>query len=347
MEEKNPFSLFDFLGYFFPGAFALLILWSLYIVCTKDNILPISYITESISYYSNGKALDIVKVAVPFILFAYILGHLISYLSAISVEFFTNKAFGYPSMYLLSNKSKDVHDNYWYADFGYKPKPAYHFKFIKWQYTIHGKLGRCIDFLCNAERKVSLRLLYRIVLWFMLLPISMIVMGCKRISRPIVDFVTRPQDRYIINCIEEKLFALADELGVKRPPINLQCDFHRIVMHYVYVNCKECQAKVDNYVALYGFLRAITLILCLFTDFVLLQSLFVLLKLFWVEGFCNVVQNYSFSWLSVLFIFVLWLSSVISYFGYVKFLRRFTLENYMTLLSYKTPQMPQGISHDS
>ena len=41
MEEKNPFSLFDFLGYFFPGAFALLIIWSSYIVWTKEDILPI------------------------------------------------------------------------------------------------------------------------------------------------------------------------------------------------------------------------------------------------------------------------------------------------------------------
>ena len=54
MEEKNPFSLFDFLGYFFPGAFALLIIWSSYIVWPKEDILPISYICDSISYYSNG-----------------------------------------------------------------------------------------------------------------------------------------------------------------------------------------------------------------------------------------------------------------------------------------------------
>lgn len=109
MEEKNPFSLFDFLGYFFPGAFALLIIWSSYIVWTKEDILPISYLYDSIGYYSNGKSLDLVKIAVPFILCAYILGHLISYLSAITIEFFTNKAFGYPSLYLLSNQKKNVH----------------------------------------------------------------------------------------------------------------------------------------------------------------------------------------------------------------------------------------------
>lgn len=95
-----------FLGYFFPGAFALLIIWSSYIVWTKEDILPISYLYDSIGYYSNGKSLDLVKIAVPFILCAYILGHLISYLSAITIEFFTNKAFGYPSLYLLSNQKK-------------------------------------------------------------------------------------------------------------------------------------------------------------------------------------------------------------------------------------------------
>ena len=58
MEEKNPFSLFDFLGYFFPGAFALLIIWSSYIVWTKEDILPISYLYDSICYYSNGKLIN-------------------------------------------------------------------------------------------------------------------------------------------------------------------------------------------------------------------------------------------------------------------------------------------------
>lgn len=334
MEEKNPFSLFDFLGYFFPGAFALLILWSSYIVCMKDEVLPISYITESIAYCSNGKTLDIVKVAVPFILCAYILGHLISYLSAISVEFFTNKSFGYPSMYLLSNVVKKVHDNYWYSDFNYEPKNEWRIKIRSFDYTIRRRVG-CLDFISNLFHNFDFRLFYRIVLWLMLFPISIVVMGFKFISSPIVNFVTRPQDRYVINCIEEKLFVLADDLEVKRPPINLQCDFHRIVMHYVYVNCKECQAKVDNYVALYGFLRAITLVLCLFTDFVVAQSLIILLKIIVQNGIDNFMANYEVSWSSVVFLFVLWLSSVIAYFGYVKFLRRFTLENYMTLLSYK------------
>ena len=46
MEAKNPFSLFDFLGYFFPGAFALLIIWSSYIVWQKEDIL--AYLHSSV-----------------------------------------------------------------------------------------------------------------------------------------------------------------------------------------------------------------------------------------------------------------------------------------------------------
>ena len=334
MEEKNPFSLFDFLGYFFPGAFALLIIWSSYIVWTKEDILPISYLYDSIGYYSNGKSLDLVKIAVPFILCAYILGHLISYLSAITIEFFTNKAFGYPSLYLLSNQKKNVHHNFWYADFEYEPKTMWHFKIWIWKYTFSGKFVAA-NFFRNLILNFDLRLIYRIFLWIIMFPVSIVVMGINFISTPIVNFVTRPQERYIVNCIEEKLFALADELGVKRPPINLQCDFHRIVMHYVYVNCKECQSKVDNYVALYGFLRAITLILCLFTDFIIAQTLVILAKLIGKEELHVLIQNYNISWASVMVVNVLWFSTIIAYFGYIKFLRRFTLENYMTLLSYK------------
>ena len=87
--------------------------------------------------------------------------------------------------------------------------------------------------------------------------------------------------------------------------------------------------------SLYGFLRAITLILCLFTDFIIAQSLVILAKLIGKEGFWCLIQNYKISWASVTVVIVLWFSTIIAYFGYIKFLRRFTLENYMTLLSYK------------
>jgi hypothetical protein len=40
-------------------------------------------------------------------------------------------------------------------------------------------------------------------------------------------------------------------------------DFHRIVVHYSFENCKENQFRMVNYVALYGFLRNSALIFTL------------------------------------------------------------------------------------
>ena len=97
----------------------------------------------------------------------------------------------------------------------------------------------------------------------MLFPISVIFLPLnKKIS--IVKFVTRPLDRYVRNSIFTKITALSEKLNISRPDVNSRADYHRIIMHYVYLNIPQCQRKTDNYIAIYGFLRAITLITCLF-----------------------------------------------------------------------------------
>ena len=101
MDEKNPFSIYDFLGYFFPGS---LVLFILYAICKVDanvvDVLPFSYVESFMAFLHDEHAvIDVWKIGLPFIVIAYILGHISSYISSITVEYMTNRAFGYQSKY--------------------------------------------------------------------------------------------------------------------------------------------------------------------------------------------------------------------------------------------------------
>ncbi len=327
MDEKNPFSIYDFLGYLFPGSLALFIL---YVICkvdaSVDNVLPFSYVESFMGFLRDKNTeIDIWKVGLPFIVVAYILGHLFSYLSSITVEYMTNRAFGYPSKYLLSHDDINTHNNYWSGNTDHQlialKEHWYRFivnPFIHFWNTI-------IYQFCNIK---SAYFWVRTVIFFCLLPISLLILSSSKITRLLIIFVTKPLDQYFINCIEAKIFHLPENIELLKPPINLQCDFHRIIMHYVYLNIPGSRRKIDNYITLYGFLRATALILSLFTVFISyigIRSIFINI---------NNVDS-TINWASVFLVIGCWLSTIVCYLGFVKFYRRFTLENFMSLLTGK------------
>ena len=133
-----------------------------------------------------------------------------------------------------------------------------------------------------------------------------------------------PLDKEIIYAIEHKEEILAKKLLVdKHKETN---DFHRVLMHYVYMNLEKSEVKTDNYIALYGFFRSITLIFCLYFDFLLLMG---------VVSF-SLPGEKEFDLASFVFILCLGIICFISFMAFAKFYRRFTLENYMMLLSDTT-----------
>lgn len=296
MDEKNPFSLYDFLGYFFPGCLALFIIFT---ICKTNEIycdfVPSDYVNTFMDFLRGTEKLDLLRILLPFIVIAYVLGHLISYLSSLIVEYFTNWTFGYPSKFLLHTDEQSSRSKFW-------------------KISSINKKEHCV------------KMGARIFICLILFPVTTLILYGRSVSKPLVNFITRSQDSYTVNCIEKKLYALASKINIDKPPINLDFDYHRIVMHYVYLHYPACQKKVDNYVALYGFLRCTTLILCLFTDFIIFMGIISILHAIFDGCICI-------SWSSIILIVCLWISSIVSYLGYVKFYRRFTLENYMTLLA--------------
>lgn len=102
--KKNPFSLFDFLGYVFPGALTLFIV---YFISEVNNVNSI------VSLYKGVKEVNIpfsLENTIFMTLISYVLGHLIAYVSSLTVEQFAIWLYGYPSDFLL----KDVETmHYW------------------------------------------------------------------------------------------------------------------------------------------------------------------------------------------------------------------------------------------
>jgi hypothetical protein len=101
--QKNPFSLYDFLGYLFPGGFFLLII-SLFNSIEVINVCNIingivgknSVFTERITFYNT----------LFFTISSYIVGQLLSYISTLTVERFSLWLYGYPSEFLLDQRDK-------------------------------------------------------------------------------------------------------------------------------------------------------------------------------------------------------------------------------------------------
>ena len=319
--NKNPFSFYDFLGYLFPGIIFLTLL-VFAVTLAKENA-PIGeyfHINKFVSVFQEKQGLKWWETTIITIILAYVTGHLISYLSSVIVEYLANALFGYPSYYLLH-------------------KVQISFTGLCQRYFIPSLLGRDFrgDLACIPNRDLSSfkriiktylsrmnvgRFIWRIFIFALMTPISipLLLFGkCLKLT----EFIARPLDSYVRNSIQQKLFQLSKTLNLAIPDVNSNADYHRIVMHYVYLNIPNCQRKADNYVAIYGFLRAMTLIACFYFDYLFILQL----------GTLDIHADIN--WYAIKVLLAMGILCNVLFMGFVKFYRRFTLENYMALLTEK------------
>lgn len=94
MIKQNPFSFYDFLGYFIPGAITLLLILVFF------NLEYIHDYNSFINVLTKNEEFQIDKFTI-FIIVSYSLGHFINYLSSFTIEKYTNWRYDYPSKYLL------------------------------------------------------------------------------------------------------------------------------------------------------------------------------------------------------------------------------------------------------
>lgn len=292
--SKNPFSIYDFMGYLFPGVVVLV----LYLAFSQIGF-DVTRLKD-ISLASNPELSGNFDLEKSFLLIVlcYILGHIVAYLSSITVEFAANKIFGYPSKYLLDEKRLDwgtMFLNYFMTD---GTSSSTFFKVVK----------------------LVMKFLLKLIVLLLLFPIMFSIFTIGYFF-DINGFMSRSLDPYLRDTIIEKEYLLAKKLDIKHPDVNEECDYHRIILHYVYLNIASSQRKTDNYIALYGFLRSI----CLLSSMTFLLVLILSLK---TIDFSAPVDYRIVGVLCFLY-FVAYLT----FLGFMKFYRRYTLENFMALLT--------------
>ena len=91
------------MGYLFPGILTLFLLQSF----MGENTFSIKGLLdlEQIRTITNnfGESFSL-ESSIICIVLSYTIGHIMSYMSSITVEYFSNKVFGYPSEYLMSEE---------------------------------------------------------------------------------------------------------------------------------------------------------------------------------------------------------------------------------------------------
>jgi|YelNatPaOPRAMG01_1025707.scaffolds.fasta_scaffold118533_2 hypothetical protein len=208
--EKNPFSIYDFLGYFIPGAFFVYGLVFILSIINRNttNLLDIK--------------LDIDQYLIAIII-CYIIGHITSYLSSITVEVFSVWSLGYPSKYLL---------NYEFRGF--------------WRNLFKDK-----NILRNFVRVLMCLFIYPVLLT------DLLVRNIFKIRQ----VLGKPLDEMTISIITKKIEQFTKEkMSISEEHLPLHTgdkDFFRFLYHYSMEKCPAHNIKLDNYVALYGFTRTL------------------------------------------------------------------------------------------
>lgn len=219
--SKNPFSIYDFLGYLFPGAFLVISLMC--IVDINELSIPsiLDFFQDKFYHFSFESSLYLVVVY-------YVVGHVLSYLSSITIERFSLWMFGYPSEFLMDQKSECNYFNRVVTNCG-----SHNSKSSSW---------------CDK----AIRIILRLVIGVLLIPIVIPYWILSTFS--IKDFIIKPLDDHTQNCVEDGISKLEYRLG--HDLTNNDVDYSRLIYHYYARKCPQFLSRTDNYVALYGFLRS-------------------------------------------------------------------------------------------
>lgn len=281
--EKNPFSLYDFMGYFFPGAFALILIY--FFIEHKIEIQNVGSLYADVADMfkfrnSEDNKNFTIEICFVFIVVSYIIGHFVAYLSSLTVEHFSKWLYGYPSTFLLFSVAPN---HYWNID---------------------------------KDQDISIivkKYNWRIIIAIFLLPLSL---GSIFLAKGLglKHFFVKKLDSYLIENIKNTYKLLIRIKGLEGE-ITEEADYHRVIYHYVYEYQKQHTVKLDNYVALYGFLRSITFIFnCVSLYFTYL----------WYD---KPSKDLFFLCL------ISYLVTYIFFMSFIKFYRRFTLESFMCLIT--------------
>lgn len=296
--EKNPFSIHDFLGYVLPGGVALLLAYMVFknpnnnYMTSQDFIAAIKNTIEGLKI----KNVSTIQLSAAVIIISYIVGHLVAYLSSITVERMAIWHYNYPSVFLLSDK----------------PKPRFWSDIVEqWK---------------NKKKDSAIgNFFMRLGVSLFLLPLTLCVFLIKLFH--LYQYFIKPLDKYLQSTIGLKFKILEKKLDISKIEKSKDSDTHRIIYHYMYENFPGHRAKMDNYVALYGVLRSLTLISNMFILYIWkCQVCYIWSKRSW-----DLVWSYPYMKIGFMV-----LIQFLFFMAFMKFYRRFTLESFMCMVSMES-----------
>lgn len=359
LSNKNPFSTFDFLGYFFPGAlFAGIFYLFTDRLSFGGELIPPLFIDLKI-YVSTHIGVGVFLS----ILLCYVTGHLLSYASSITVELFYTWCYGYPTRYLLRKDDTEHKKQY----------------LLNSDFDFAGMLGHLIVCL----------FLFPIVVGYLFFER---LLNMKR-------FIGKKLDDKLIDGISKKVGLICNSIGYKDASVSdvdvhrvvmhyvyEHCQMHQVKFdNYVAlygllrsVAFVFCLSFIFQILRLFyshplpdtevlriivpcvqiGVIFFLSLIIILFPIkikakkdhvvkvikiidvlFVIFMSGLGILAIFFIAFMAN-YTNISGEIMQLCFMFI---ATYISYLGFAKFYRRFTLENFMAILICEIPQSKDGL----
>lgn len=257
-----------------------------YLVPGIFSIYLFDYLFSFIGIEFLGVELSSIKGAsqiFPLILCSYVLGHLISTASSFLVERHYIRFFDYPSKALLGwSRPKRLRGEGVFAN--------------------------------------GLALSAALLFW----PVSIFSFAFMAVNDKL-RFISRRLDPLLIHLICRKITRLLVDRGQIRNPNDHasadNSDFFRFVYHFALENSPAHFGKMQNYVALFGFNRAMCFVFCVASWISLISLLMI--------GGSQALAALMASWVGCLFFFV----------GFSKFYRRFSLEALMAMaVSYSVPE---------
>lgn len=276
--DQNPFSIYDFLGYFIPGATCVFLY----------RIFDTLFYTFDFSKFKSSLEIDNTNLYIPFIIASYLLGHVLSILSSYTIEKYSFWANRYPSFYLLN---KD--DDNWCQ---------------KYFENIQKKENRLDRFYEKVKR---------VILILILLPMLSINFMFYILFRFNYSTYKGFSDE-TIEYIKEKKKKYLTKLGLSN--IDKNHDEFLFIYHFVLENNKGHSKKIQNYVALFGYVRCTSLIFNLASWYV-----FVINYKNFVNNNCVIKFDLHILTLSLLIMFL----SYLFYVAFLKFYKKYAQETLM------------------
>lgn len=266
--KQNPFSFYDFLGYLVPGSLVVYLLMSI----TAHT----SFKESSLLKLINLSDLKGVELYTPLILIAYITGHLINFISAITIEKHLNWMYGFPSKTLLGNYQKS--------------------------YFTHGNF---------SIQKNTIRTIV-IVLLLPLSSIDFLLSKAFKTQKIINKELDPATQKMLKQKMEEILKRVSDSDTLPADSL-METNYFLYIYHFALENAPQHVPKMQNYVALFGLMRTLTLYFII---------------IFWVSAWHLIYSEADLQTIAIT-LPALSITSYLFYLSFMKFYRRFTLEAMM------------------